>query len=234
TEGCGHEHRIIAYCKIKYCDHLLCVKNRYIEALQKLVSFKIRSKQLFHYSIGSNRMSMSDVRIYTNRVILSMRRKGWTMTTIRVLDIDARNSEIKGVNFYHVHIAQFGEAIDVKKFNTDIRASIKRINDDLVFSIFGWRPQRNVFEYFAKRIACQFGHKDKEGIYFLPEVMDFKEFVETYHNKKILTLSDPEGLINIKGDVAKKLMCPICEIPLIYAGLTTEGHEKDEKRKPPW
>lgn len=134
---------------------------------------------------------------------------------VGVFDIGKKNFIKTGKYNKHYHFAFLFEKISAKHITETCRSLIAKINSKILFNNIGWRSKEQVFHYFAKRAAAEYGHS--EDLYYLQNLMDLKEYFEKYSNRRFLTFS--KGLLVYKsGKEREGFLCPLCQTPMIYSG----------------
>jgi hypothetical protein len=209
---------------------------RYAKGLDRLFSLGVQSKRLYHFTVGSNRMTKKELQQAYAKYIKRMRNPtkkelkngitAYQMNYIKVFDI-ARGSYAKTGSYYnHFHTALVGENINISKFTARSQYVLNSINSDLNYWGIGWRYKKAIYKYFAKRIAGIYGHDG--DYYYLQDVMDLKTYFDVYHNAKFLTWSSPEGYLYNFAPSPKASLCPTHQIPLIRAGFEDMTKEEVE------
>ena len=229
--GCNHDgstykKRTIFRCHDRYCNCGFCVMTRYAKALDRLFSLGIHCKRLYHFTMGSNRMSKKELQSAYAKYVKRMRKPTKTelrngvipykMNYIKVFDIGRGSYEETGKYYNHFHTALVGEGINVSKFTARSLYVLKKINSNLNFWGIGWRYKKAIYKYFAKRVAGIYGHDG--NYYYMQDVMDLREYFNVYHNAKFLTWSSPEGYLHNYAPSPEPCLCPTHQIRLIPCG----------------
>ena len=230
--GCNHDNstykkRTIFRCHDRYCNCGFCTMTRYAKALDRLFSLGVKSNRLYHFTIGSNRMSKKELQSVYAKYIKRMRnptkkelKAGITpyrMNYIKVFDLTKKG-------YSHFHTALIGENVNVSKFTARSIYVLKNINSDLNYWGIGWRYRKAMYKYFAKRIAGIYGHDG--NYYYMQDVMNLRTYFDVYHNAKFLTWSSPSGYLNNNAPSPEPCLCPTHQIPLIPAGFEEMSKEE--------
>jgi hypothetical protein len=226
-------------CHTMFCKQDSCVTAREIQARKRLQAIDIKSKRLYHFSIGSSLMSKQQLERAIYKWVGRMRKVyGYKLLGLKVFDIGRKHYEATGNYWYHFHLAMLPEKklFNVRQFITDSRSILDGINtrakthSDALFNNIGWRSKNSVLSYFAKRVAGKLGHK-KEGYYYLPDIMNLSEYLHTFYRKKTVSYHFPEGLIYITGTSYEPPVCIYCHEYLEFVG--TEIKTEIEHKPPP-
>jgi len=187
--------------------------------------------RLYHFTIGSNRVSKSElnrvISVYMRRMRLGHKRKhrkAYSMHYLKVFDIGKKNYETMGLLYLHYHIALLPEfnSGGISEFMETSRSVLQEINPDVVFNNIGFRKSKSIFRYFAQRNAGKLGHK-KDHYYYYDNIMTFPTYIKLFYNTKLLTYHLPEWLVYIKGTSLYKCECPIHHLPLdFYASINLD------------
>ena len=229
--GCNHDgstykKRVIYRCHDRYCNCGFCVMTRYAKALDRLFSLGVKSKRLYHFTVGSNRMDKKELQSAFAKYVKRMRNPTkkelkdgvlpYKLNYIKVFDIGRGSYAETGRYYNHFHTALVGEGINVSKFTARSIYILKTINSDLNYWGIGWRYKKAMYKYFAKRIAGIYGHE--KDYYYMQDIMDLRSYFDVYHNAKFLTWSSPEGYLNKYAPSPRVSICPTHQISLIPSG----------------
>ena len=226
---CGIVKRVLMTCKTNFCNHKQCLRVRISRNLNYLNNLIINSRRLYHFSIGSNRLTIKELSKTITQYVQSMRKKGYKIQYIKVFDINKKTKN----HWFHYHIALLPESklSNINQFMDDSKSYLNKTK--ALFNNIGWRSKQNIFSYFAKRQAGQFGHKN-QGYYNYPDVMSRLEWLENHLRKKNLTKSTAikSGLIyTINGHNSEPNLCPLCETKLLFS--FNDYNAEQNFKKPP-
>lgn len=220
-------------CLSPYCNHKECIKNRVRTINFRLHEFGIKSKNLYHFSVGfkplekitnEDRIKMQKSFIYFMKLLNKSYEKeyGQKLYSICARDLNKskRNNDFLRL---HYHIATL-PIKDQNNFRSMTQRCSKKTQEKFGLEInptwIGYRKRNNVLEYFAKRIAGVFGHnRFEEKQFTYQDIMGEDEYFEGFYKTKALTFFNLQyrsreatsGFIKELNVVPK--ICPKCHIP---------------------
>lgn len=168
-------------CSMRYCKDLHCVKSRIWKNKLRLHNLKISSKRLIHLVIGFPYVNRLNKALKTaqesilRQITKEMKRLGTPLNAIRIFDI----SEKEGEYYLHYHFALLPSK-DYMKFKQNFDQVRKKYK--VIVRMIGWRPIKSLFNYFAQRMAGQYGHKATGTDFYLSDIMSVKEYVQNFFN----------------------------------------------------
>jgi hypothetical protein len=197
--------RVINYCHSRFCTNPKCIDYRIMSNLQKLKDMKIRSKKVYNFTLGSDRLSKEFLAKCVNQIMNNIPSKykalcktkikskkskdygsiRYSLRPLYIKVLDFSKSTKKGNEYIHYHITFFPKSnsgFDMRLFLQEMRIITSRVNKNIIFSSGGYASKKSHFNYLSKRLAGQYGHK-KEGYFYLKDMMEFKYFIKDYHNK---------------------------------------------------
>ena len=229
--------KVIYSCHSIYCTCNKCKQVRVSRAEDRLYALKVKSKRMYHFTIGSDELSKKELQKYITKYMRIMRypskKSGalaYKLNYIKVFDI-GRGSYRKTKRYYlHFHIAIIGEKLPIKAFLARSKAVLKNIHPRLNLWGIGWRPTSSLLHYFACRMAGVLGEK-KSGYYYYPNVMGLEEYFQTYYNRRVLTWSSPQGFLITTAPTHRIDCCLAHNEP--YMSIGYEDIEVDNVPDPP-
>jgi len=213
---CGRTVKKPSYCHSGFCSNEDCMESRYRLVLNRLRLKGVDSKRLYHFVVGSNAMSLKQLRAAFRRLVSGLRAKGFKIQHINVPDLTMDQ-------WLHLHVALLpepnGKLNQVREFVRACNNIVGRMRLPFVFHNIGWRSKKGIFDYFAKRAAGMLGHLAK-GYYGFQDCMTLTKFFSSIYRTKRLASHLPapkSGLACIVGTLSY-FECPDCGAKLEFLG----------------
>jgi len=232
---CGHvlkEKVCKQTCGLRCCNDPYCVEHKQLHARLRLENFGIKSKTLFHYVLGFPWEDITKEGIRKKwkvgkdwfKIMKKLSPKGgenWGKA-LYVFDLERRPNN-KIYPHFHVGNLPVGNVVEFQKMAHAVSKIIEEKHGvKIVFEVKGYRPIKSLFNYFAKRISGQFGHKSKGTEDSFASLMSDEQYFDIFYGSPHLRSSLGWPASKLANSLVKSVFndpptCPICGVTTLFS-----------------
>ncbi len=176
-------------CQIRFCNCSHCVKMRITKAKRRLMQYAVKTDRMIHLVIGFKPMPhVFKQHKKTHEKVMGvfykeLKKVGQEFKGLRVYDF--QDNDYSYLHYHHALLPGYG-SYDTKLIHKARGITEKKTGVSFIVKIIGWRNRKGLFNYFAKRMAGQYG--EKGNYFYLSDVMTMESFVENFYRVRSLVV----------------------------------------------